>query len=303
MVKTNRLQIERHEVRVFDAIVEAAGFSRAAERLNLSQSAVSQTMANLEHKLGTQLLLRGRTPELTEAGRRLYSYTRMLLNEESQTLEDIELIRTGALSTLNLATNSMVNRYFARTLMLEFCANNPLTRLKLDVVPSKEIIYGVDDGRWELGFGPFQSDMPKHFATRIYFEEQRMLAVHRNHADFARLMHNPSAELANTTLLTSYLDEATRRPEASRLSSQFAAVWEVSNLDLRLALAEEGKGVTYLSDRLLEDTPGMVAIPGLDAARIPRHVGVYYKKHEPLSTGAQHFLALCDRHFESHRDT
>ncbi len=299
VVKSNRLQIERHEVRVFDAIVEASGFSRAAERLNLSQSAVSQTVANLEHKLGTQLLLRGRTPELTEAGRRLYTYTRLMLNEEQHTLEDIELIRTGALSTLNLATNSMVNRYFARTLMLEFCAQNPLTRLKLDVVPSKEIIYGVDDGRWELGFGPFQSDMPKHFTTRIYFDEQRVLCVHRNHPAFDKLMQDPSAELANTTLLTSYLDEATKRPEANRLSSQFAAVWEVSNLDLRLALAEEGKGVTYLSDRLLEDTPGMSAIPSLDAANIPRHVGVYYKKHEPLSTGAKHFLALCDRHFEN----
>ena len=298
-MKSNRLQIERHEVRVFDAVVDAAGFSRAAERLNLSQSAVSQTIANLEHKLGTQLLLRGRTPELTEAGRRLYSYTRLLLNEEQHTLEDIELIRTGALSTLNLATNSMVNRYFARTLMLQFCAQNPLTRLKLDVVPSKEIIYGVDDGRWELGFGPFQTDMPKHFTTRIYFEEQRILTVHRNHPSFEKLMQDPSTELARTTLLTSYLDEATKRPEANRLSSQFAAVWEVSNLDLRLALAEEGKGVTYLSDRLLEDTPGMVAIPSLAAANIPRHVGVYHKKHEPLSTGAKHFLALCDRHFET----
>ena len=74
-------------------------------------------------------------------------------------------------------------------------------------------------------------------------------------------------------------------------------MWEISNLDLRLALAQAGKGVTYLSDRLLTDTPGMVAIPQLDAATIPRKVGIYYKKHQPLSTGATRFLALCDRHF------
>jgi|GEM_PF-2432175 len=51
---TSGMQIERNELRVLSAIVEEEGFGRAAERLNLSQSAVSQTMANLEHRLGTQ---------------------------------------------------------------------------------------------------------------------------------------------------------------------------------------------------------------------------------------------------------
>ena len=298
-MKNSALQIERHEIRVFDAIVTAQGFSRAAERLHQSQSAVSQTVANLEHKLGTQLLLRSRKPELTEAGRRFYTYARMLLNEEQHALEDIELIRTGALSTLSLATNSMVNRYFAKSLLLDFCEQNPLTKLKLDVVPSKEIIYGVDDERWELGFGPFQTDMPGHFETRIYFDEERILSVHKNHPRYPQLMTRAEEEIHNTVLLTSYLDEATKRPEATRLRSQFSGVWEVSNLEMRLALMEAGKGVTYLSRRVLEDADELVAIPGLPTANIPRHVGLYYKKHVPLSTGAARFVALCDKYFHS----
>ena len=47
------MQIERNELRCFHAVIEAGGFSRAAERLDLSQSAVSQAIANLEHRLGT----------------------------------------------------------------------------------------------------------------------------------------------------------------------------------------------------------------------------------------------------------
>ncbi len=293
------LRIERHETRVFEAIISAGGFSRAAEKLHISQSAVSQTVANLEHKLGTGLIVRGRRPELTEAGKRMYSYARLLISEESQALEDIEQIRTGALSTLNLATNSMVNRYHSQTLLLKFCEDNPLTRLKLDVVPSKEIIYGVDEGRWELGFGPFQHEMPRNFDTKPYFDETRVLAVHRNHSDFAALMHDPIDALASTTLLTSYLDDATKRTDTGRLRSQFSAVWEVSNLELRLSMAANGKGVMYLSNYLLEDTPDMVAIPGLASASIPRQVGVYYRKHEPLSMGARLFMALCERHFRN----
>lgn len=291
------LRIERHEARVFEAIISAGGFSRAAEKLHISQSAVSQTIANLEHKLGTGLIVRGRRPELTEAGKRMYSYTRLLLSEEAQALADIEQIRTGALSTLNLATNSMVNRYHSQTLLLKFCEDNPLTRLKLDVVPSMGIIYGVDEGRWELGFGPFLHEMPRNFETKPYFDEMRILAVHRNHPDFDALMTQPGDALTRTTLLTSYLDDATKRADTGRLRSQFAAVWEVSNLELRLGLAADGRGVMYLSNHLLVDTPDMVAIPGLAAASIPRQVGIYYRRHEPLSTGARLFIGLCDRHF------
>ncbi len=291
------MQIERQEIRVFSAVVEEAGFSRAAERLNISQSAVSQTMANLEHKLDTQLLIRGKQPELTEAGNRVFRYAQIVLKEEQATLEDLTLLRTGALSTLSLAVNSMVNRCFAPALLLEFCDRNPLTRLKLDVAPSKEIIYGVDDDRWELGFGPFQSAMPGHFVTRPYLQERRLLVVHEQHPAFADLMAHPEQALKEATLLTSYLDDAARATGGSRLRKAFQSVWEVSNLGLRLALAEAGKGVTYLSDHLLSDLSGLHAIEGLELSAIDRQVGLYYKKHKPLTEGAKCFVGICEAHF------
>jgi DNA-binding transcriptional LysR family regulator len=292
------MQIERHEIRVFSAVVEESGFSRAAERLSISQSAVSQAVANLEHKLDTQLLMRGKQPELTEAGNRVFRYAQIVLKEEQATLEDIQQIRTGALSTLSLAVNSMVNRCFAPALLLEFCDRNPLTRLKLDVAPSKEIIYGVDDDRWELGFGPFQSRMPGHFVTRSCLQERRQLVVHENHPAFRTFMDAPEQAIADATLLTSYLDDGIKLGGGARLRDAFQGVWEISNLDLRLALAEAGKGVTYLSDHLLKDLAGLHVIEGLNLSAIDRQVGLYYKKHKPLTEGAKRFVAICEAHFE-----
>jgi LysR family transcriptional regulator, hydrogen peroxide-inducible genes activator len=292
------MQIERHEIRIFSAVVEEGGFSRAAERLHISQSAVSQAVANLEHKLETQLLLRKGRQRLTEAGKRFFSFAQTVIKEEQHTLADIERIRTGALSTLNLAMNSTVNSVYGRELLLEFCERNPLTRLKLDVAPSREIIYGVDEDRWELGFGPFQQHMPGHFVTAPCFRETRLLVVHEAHPRFAALQSDPLPQLAHCTLLTSYLDDVTKRPgHEQRLRNQFASVWEVSHLELRLALAEAGKGVTYLSDRLLPRLEGFHAIPGLAFSRFGRNVGLYYKRHRALSEGAKRFIAICDRHF------
>src|SRR5262245_9771055 len=88
-----RMQIERHEIRCFQAVIDAGGFSRAAERLDLSQSAVSQAIANLEHRLGTVLLRRGNPPQLTEAGIRMLRFAETILNEKRKTLADIAQIK------------------------------------------------------------------------------------------------------------------------------------------------------------------------------------------------------------------
>ena len=291
------MQVERHEIRIFAAVVEEGGFSRAAEKLDLSQSAVSQALANLEHKLDCLLIVRGRQLELTESGKRLFSYARMVINEENQALDDIQRIRSGALSTLNLAMSSTVNRFFGEQLLLEFCERNPLTRLKLDVAPSREMVYGVDEDRWELAFGPFQSRMPGHFQCLAFFEETRLLAVHENHPDFELLTTTPVDHMHRQTLLTSFLDDARKRPGGERIRDMVEDVWEVSHLELRLALCKAGKGISYLSNRLLVDLPGYHHIQGLDISAFERKVGLYYKRHKALSEGAKRFIGICQRQF------
>jgi DNA-binding transcriptional LysR family regulator len=291
------MQIERHEIRIFAAVVEEDGFSRAAEKLDVSQSAVSQAVANLEHKLDCQLLVRGRKLALTESGKRLFSYSRLVINEESVALDDIQRIKTGALSTLNLAMSSTVNRFHGERLLLEFCEKNPLTRLKLDVAPSREMVYGVDDGRWELGFGPFQSRMPGHFVCLPFFLESRHLVVHEDHPHYRELVAAPLAHLGSQTLLTSYLDDAGKRPGNQRIRDRVQDVWEVSHLELRLALCAAGKGITYLSDTLLQDLYGFHRIAGLEVSCFEREVGLYYKKHQALSEGARRFIGICQRAF------
>lgn len=290
------MQIERGEIRVFHAVIEAGGFRRAAERLSITQSAVSQAVANLEHKLGVPLIRRSAPPQLTESGLRLMRYAQTVLNEEAATLRDLEEIRSGALSTLSLAMSSAVNFAHGRALMLEFCHRNPFTRLKLEVAPSREIVYGVGEDRWEVGFGPFHRQMPGHFSTHACFAETRRLVVGRAHPDFDAVLAEPVETLARTTLITSWLDDPGRRPAGERLRDAFASVWEVGNTDLRLALVSEGRGVAWVSDLLLDGHAGandLVPVTGFDAADVQRTVGLYWQTHRPLSEAARRFVQLC----------
>jgi LysR family transcriptional regulator, hydrogen peroxide-inducible genes activator len=287
------MQIERNEIRCFHAVIEAGGFSRAAERLDLSQSAVSQAIANLEHRLNAVLLRRGNPPQLTEAGIRLLKFAETVMNEEREALADIAQIKAGARSTLSLALSPSANAQFGVALLKEFSERNPLTRLKVVVAPSREIVYGVSDGRWELGFGPLQHTMPEYFAFHSCFAETRRLMIARDHPSRESLERDAPAVLRTLPLVTSYLDEVTRRSGGDRLRNAFASVWEVTHMELRLALVAEGKGVTYVSDLVTDVPPELAPIEGLPFSSIQRQVGVYYLKHQPLSQAGARFVALC----------
>jgi len=287
------MQVERHELRCFHAVIEAGGFSRAAERLDLSQSAVSQTIANLEHRLGTSLLRRGNPPQPTEAGIRLLRFAETTLNEERETLADISQIKSGALSTLSLALSPAANSRIGVALLKEFCERNPLTRLKVVVAPSREIVHGVGEGRWELGFGPFHHNMPAHFALHPCFSETRRLMIARDHPARSALAREALSTMRELPLVTSYLDDSTRRATGERLRDAFGSVWEVSHMELRLALVADGKGVTYVSDLLTAVPSQLVPVEGLPYSSIDRQVGAYNLKHQPMSQAGARFLALC----------
>ena len=214
------VHLETHEIRVFKTVYEENGFNRAAEKLFVTQSAVSQTIANLEHKLDT-LLFQRKPLKLTEAGIRLLQYAQTVLSEEETVLADLNNIKNGVLSTLHLAMNSTVNHLYGPSLIQAYCDTHPLTRIKLSVMPSRQIITSVASELWELGFGPFQQTMPDRFRTIPLFHENRHLVVHKH-----RISPGSSPEdiLHDIPLIVSHLDDPDLRPTIDKLRDNFGTI-------------------------------------------------------------------------------
>ena len=82
--------MDTRQLAAFCAVVERKSFSEAAERLGVTQPAVSQQIRSLEERLGQQLLDRsGRRVEPTEAGNRLYRSAQRMLALERQLLDEV----------------------------------------------------------------------------------------------------------------------------------------------------------------------------------------------------------------------
>jgi DNA-binding transcriptional LysR family regulator len=85
-----------YKLEIFNAVVQEGSFSRAAQRLYLTQPAVSQHIQSLESSLGTRLFKRGRRGvQLTPAGEMLHDYTRCimrLLAEAESAITNVEYV-------------------------------------------------------------------------------------------------------------------------------------------------------------------------------------------------------------------
>src|SRR5574338_958795 len=91
--------MDTRQLAAFSAVVERRSFSQAAERLGITQPAVSLQVRALEKRLGTQLLDRsGRRVEPTQAGLRLYRGAQRLLALERQVLDEVASEAAGDLA-------------------------------------------------------------------------------------------------------------------------------------------------------------------------------------------------------------
>ncbi|MFT5012492.1 MAG: DNA-binding transcriptional LysR family regulator [Patiriisocius sp.] len=287
------VHIEIQEIRAFKAVYDEQGFKRAADKLFVTQSAVSQTIQNLEKKL--DCLLMDRNPiKLTEAGIRFLNYAELVLGEEESVLTDVKNIKQGILGTLLLAMSGTVNHLFGEPLLSAYCSENPLTRLKINVMPSRQIISAVASDLWELGFGPFQQNMPEYFEILPLFSDERTLVISQHHP---LANAEPEIILKSVPLLVSHLDDQDLRPAMDRQRDAFGTIWEINDTDLRMSLTAKGLGMSYVDQKLIEMDPKCASMIPLTThagfAKVPLTFGVYYRKGKQLSSGAERFLDTC----------
>lgn len=145
--------MDTRQLAAFCAVVEKRSFSQAAERLGVTQPAVSLQVRALEKRLGAQLLDRsGRRVEPTEAGWRLYRGAQRLLQLEEQLLDDVVAEGEGELAgLLSIGASTGPAAIVVPLLLCEFQRRNPAVRVSLEVHDTQTVVELVADRELELG--------------------------------------------------------------------------------------------------------------------------------------------------------
>lgn len=145
------MTLNLHHLRVFAAVAECGGFSRAAVALRLSQPAVSKTVQELEHQVGLALFDRaGRAPRLTDAGHALFARARELFGVERVAEEELGALRGLERGILRVGASTTVATYFLPPLLAHFHALHPGVKLRVLSANTRAIARKLLEGHLDI---------------------------------------------------------------------------------------------------------------------------------------------------------
>ena len=249
--------MDTRQLAAFCAVVERRSFSQAAERLGVTQPAVSLQVRALEKRLGTQLLDRsGRRVEPTEAGWRLYRGAQRMLALEDQLLADVAASGEGELAgDLVLGASTGPAAVVVPVVLGEFQRLNPGVRVFLTVSDTHSVVERVAARELELGI---VGASRRHRGVRFepFFSDEVILVCPPGHRFAGRTV--TLDELREEPLILMQEGAGVRQIVEDALRRQGV---KLRDLDVRLELGlqesvrravEEGYGVTFISRTAVE---------------------------------------------------
>ncbi|MBL1422340.1 MAG: LysR family transcriptional regulator [Alphaproteobacteria bacterium] len=289
--------MEIQELRIFCAIIDQGSFKNAGSHLGLSQPAISQSLANLERKLGEKLLNRTVPIQPTAIGLELLKHARFIIESEGFFNNQLAKMKHGHLQTLTLAVDHMAANYYSPKIITEFHKTLPEADFKITRMPAREIINAVKSQQYQIGIGPFQKGMEGLHAIELMTEESHLITG-KNNPLLKIYAHNPLEFLKQTILLTSYLDDPDERPSKKKIRDYFKTAWQVNDINLQLALIKQGIGATFIAKPFLtsdEAKSQFVVLDKIPFALIKKQYGVYILDKNLTVDSISKFIILMQK--------
>src|SRR6266508_910267 len=159
--------MDLHRLRTFQALSETLHFRHAAERLGITQSAVSQQIASLEKELGAALFERiGRRVFLTAAGEVLAREAVKVLSTVSRAREAVLAVSKGNSGRLRVGASTTPGIYLVPEVLGRFRADFPLVELDFRIANSSRIEALAVANDFDLGVCGYRATSPAGLSSR-----------------------------------------------------------------------------------------------------------------------------------------
>lgn len=289
------MNISLRQMRAFAAVTHSGSFTGAARQLNLTQSAVSMLVQQLEQELRLQLFDRGRTAiTLTEAGRNLLPLAQRILEDVRQVVDGATEIRALQRGFLRVATSQMMACTWVASILGEFGERHPQISVRLKDAVADDVVDTVRHGAVELGIGPDRlsgDDVTRSFLMNVplrFVCPQGHPAYERTSVSWKDLRNERWIGYSNE--FNRYLE---RCLHAHGHDFALNTVSDVGFLTTALALAGHGRGVLVAPEyaRSFAGNFGVRFVP-LRGPAVQREYFVYQRKGQSLSPAGAAFLAL-----------
>ncbi len=164
------MHLDVESLRTLLTVLDAGGMTKAATRLNLSQSAVSRKIQRLEQRVGRPLLIRdGHSLRPTRDGRSLMDDARTIVEIHDRAVA--RLSSTDLSGTVRLGTNGEVDARQVATMLGTFKLRHPMASVEFITDHSGQLIQWVEDGKIDLAIFQAASEDIRPEDTVLWTEE------------------------------------------------------------------------------------------------------------------------------------
>ncbi|WP_331695657.1 LysR family transcriptional regulator [Pseudomonas sp. ZY71] len=282
------------QLEIFSLVAELRGFTLAAHRLGISQSAVSHAMKSLEQELGVELLRRHQSPvELSDIGEQLLLRARAMLglaNTLRQEAADARGMKSGTLRIGSFGPTSSIK--LLPNILRRYREAHPGIEVHIDEGPDRQVTQWLEERRIDIGFVVLPEE---RFDTFALIEDQMVALLPVSHPLTARSALSLK-DLCDTPFV---LTEAGSSELVSRL---FMAArlqpnirYRCSQLLSTLDTVSRGDAITIVAEGSLPDggSPRYVKKPLLPA--VQREIGLAVLDQRQATPATLAFIELATR--------
>jgi DNA-binding transcriptional LysR family regulator len=289
--------LELAQLEVFLMVAREHRFSRAAEKLFRTQSAVSQTIHKLEVELGEALFDRSsREGVLTDAGKVLVEYAEKLLNLRSEAAESLVELRELQKGKLVIAANEFTALYLL-PILAEFRRLHPMIKITVLRALGSHIPDDVLRYRAEFGMLSYEPQEPSVHSVVVYLDELVLVVPPRH----------PLASAKQVSIrqlgAESFVAHIVSSPYRDKVLQLFKTHKTPLHMDLELPTLQAikqfvalGNGVAFLPEISVETELArgeLVRIP-VRELQLKRKLRLIFRKDANLSHAARALLKVVE---------
>lgn len=286
--------MDTQNLRAFILVAEGGSFSEAADKLHLTQPAVSKRIAQLEEQLDTPLFDRiGRTVSLTEAGKALLPHARTVELELAAAERSVRDLDGEVAGKLRLATSHHIGLHRLPPVLSQFTQQFDAVQVDIDFMDSEQAYELTLRGEVELSIVTLAPTEQPHLVTRTIWNDPLDFMVQSGHPlterktlDLKTLSKHP-AILPGLNTYTGQIVESLFEQRGLPLNVSLATNY----LETIRMMASIGLGWTVLPRTMRDNT--LVSLPLRDG-RLQRSLGVVYHEGRSLSRAAQAFISVLE---------
>jgi len=285
------------QLEVFLSVARHDSVSRAGVELSLSQSAVSEALAELEHQFSIKLFERlGKRLQLSEQGRALRPLAEALYAQAGEL--EARLASQAGVGTLRIGATLSIGDYLVPPLMATFMREQPDARVTLYVANTAEIARKVTNFELDVGIVEGELNEPELEVTRWRPDELVVFCAPSH--PFAKKRALSDRDLTQVRWIVREPGSGTRQAFERALSGllpELDIALELQHTEAIMSAVKAGLGVGCISRIALADALAYGTVVG---CRVPqrnfqRHFFFVLHKRKYKSAGVRAWLALCER--------